>query len=526
MTRKTMLRLLPLLCALLATGAHAGEPLHRFALIAGNNHGGGQTRPLLYAEDDARKMARIFERLGGISQGDVALLLDGSAAEFLKALGTLERRAQAAKAHGEKTALYVYYSGHSVDGALMLDGTELPLEALKSRLAQAPADVRIGIFDACRSGVLTRAKGVRHAPAFDIEARPTQDAHGTVILTSSAADEDSQESDALGGSYFTHHLASGLLGDADRSGDGEVTLGEAYAYAYSRTVADTADSLAGAQHPTFSFDLAGNGDWVLTEVPRDEGILFPAGLEPGTYYLVRDGRVSAEVVKDEGVARRIALVPGSYRVKRRLTDHLRIGEVSVPAGSVVALSDGMLHDAPFSDDPVKGLSVLRGGVRLNLFASLQSFIGGYARGLFPTAPLFGAQAELPDFFRPDWSWVLDVAVGGTSGTLDVASLGMPYRYSELSFGSELRIHFPRGRLAPFLGGRLAFLSFHRTFTDGSAPEQSYATFSPGVVGGATWRLSRTWSLSAEGQTNLMIYNVDDNRSLFFWGLGLTVGYAL
>ena len=51
-----------------------------------------------------------------------------------------------------------------------------------------------------------------------------------------------EESDLLGGSYFSHHLASGLLGDADRSADGRVTLAEAYAYAYERTVADTASS--------------------------------------------------------------------------------------------------------------------------------------------------------------------------------------------------------------------------------------------------------------------------------------------
>ena len=95
-----------------------------------------------------------------------------------------------------------------------------------------------------------------------------------MLLTSSAADEDSQEADRIGGSYFSHHLASGLLGDADRSGDGRVSLAEAYAYAYARTVADTAESAAGAQHPTFSYELAGNGDVVLTDVKsRTEGPL-------------------------------------------------------------------------------------------------------------------------------------------------------------------------------------------------------------------------------------------------------------
>lgn len=519
------------LCFVAALGVARAQPpaqgpMHRFALIAGNNHGGGRTQSLLYAEDDAKRMARIFERLGGVAKGDVALLLDGGAEDFLGALGDLERRAQAAKARGETTALYVYYSGHSVDGALRLGDTALPLAALKSRLAQAPADVRIGIFDACRSGLLTRAKGVRRAPAFDIEARPTRDARGTVILTSSAADEDSQESDEIGGSYFSHHLASGLLGDADRSGDGEITLGEAYAYAYDRTVADTAASAAGAQHPTFSFDLAGNGDWVLTELPRDEGVRFPAGLPGGTYYLVRDGRVAAEVAKESGVARQIALVPGTYRVKRRLPDRLRIGEVQVPAGQIVELSDVRLHDAPFSDDPVKGLSHRRGGARIDLVGALQSFVGGYARGLFPTSPLIGVQLELPDFFRPHWSWALDLAVGASQGAIALGPSGLPYRFSELTLGTSILFRFPHGAWSPFVGARLEYLSMHRTFDDPTTPEQGYASFSPGLVGGATLNLNRTWSLTAQARAQDLLYNVDDNRSLLFLELGLTVGYAL
>src|SRR4029078_11847178 len=130
----------------------------------------------------------------------------------------------------------------------------------------------------------TRTKGARRAPAFEIQADGPRDAKGVVILTSSSSDEDSQESDLVGGSYFSHHLASGLLGGADKSGDGQVTLFEAYAYAYDRTVADTAESAAGAQHPPFSYDLAGNGDLVLTDVAaRHEGVYIPRRAPVGVY---------------------------------------------------------------------------------------------------------------------------------------------------------------------------------------------------------------------------------------------------
>ncbi|HZL20822.1 MAG TPA: caspase family protein, partial [Polyangia bacterium] len=310
------------------TSAHA-ETLHRFAVVMGNDRGGGDTRPLLYAGADARKVYDILTRLGGVQVEDANLIVDGSAGDLQAALGKVERQAAEATRRGEKTALFFYYSGHAKDGALRLGDTRLPIETLKALVAAAPVDIRIAILDSCRSGAMTRSKGARKAPAFQIESESPRDAKGLVILTSSASDEDSQESDLIGGSYFSHHLASGLLGGADRSGDGRVTLFEAYAYAYERTVADTADSAAGAQHPTFSYDLAGNGDLVLTDVAsRHEGIYLPRQAPSGVYFMVDgQGFVAAEINKGEGVDRRVALAPGRYRVKRRLGDRLRVGEL-------------------------------------------------------------------------------------------------------------------------------------------------------------------------------------------------------
>ena len=40
----------------------------------------------------------------------------------------------------------------------------------------------------------------------------------------------------LGGSLFTHHLLSAMRGASDSDGDGQVTLFEAYSYAYERTL--------------------------------------------------------------------------------------------------------------------------------------------------------------------------------------------------------------------------------------------------------------------------------------------------
>jgi uncharacterized caspase-like protein len=513
-----------------STSAHA-EGLRRFAVIVGNDTGGRDTRPLLYARADARKVHDILTRLGGVAPADAQLVLDGTAQDLLAALAGAERRAAEAEARGERTALVLYYSGHAKDGALRLGETQLPLDSLKARLSSSPADVRIAILDSCRSGELTRTKGARRAPAFAVQADGPRGAKGLVILTSSASDEDSQESDLVGGSYFSHHLASGLLGGADKSGDGRVTLFEAYAYAYDRTVADTAESAAGAQHPTFSYDLAGNGDLVLTDVvARREGLYLPREAPGGVYYLVdRQGVVAAEITKNEGGDRRVALSPGRYRVKRRLADRLRVGEVDVPSGQMITLDENRLRDAPFSDDPVKGAYRPDVSTRWTLsggFGYQSVFDAPTRESLFPATGLFGVDVQLRNFFRRDWVWGLDVAGGGANGAVTLPTTTAPFHFSELSFATSLVVEWPHRSLTPFVGGRLAMLAMSRRFQDDAFPAQFFATASPGVVGGVNWHLSQSWALVLRARLHYLLYNVDENRSLGFWELATAVSYDL
>jgi uncharacterized caspase-like protein len=527
------MKTVPLIALCLLAGAvpARAEGLRRFAVVIGNDSGGRDTRPLLYARSDARKVHDILTRLGGVRAEDADLVLDGTADEVLSALAAVERRADAARRAGEHTALILYYSGHAKDGALRLGDTTLSLDALKGTLARAPVDIRIAILDSCRSGVLTRTKGARRVPAFEVESQSARDAKGLVILTSSTSDEDSQESDLIGGSYFSHHLASGLLGGADRSGDGRVTLFEAYTYAYDRTVADTADSAAGAQHPTFSYDLAGNGDLVLTDVAgRHEGIYLPRAAPAGVYYLV-DGRgfVAAEVAKADA-DRRIALAPGRYRVKRRLADRLRVGEIEVPRGQLVTLEEARLRDAPFSDDPVKG------GVRvdvarwsLGVGATYQSIFDAPTRAsLFPATGMLAAELSVRNFLRRDWVWAFDLGAGSAAGAVPLGGPDSvaPFRFSEVSLATSIVVEWPgrRWALTPFVGGRLALLLMTRRFDDGAFPAQFFSTLSPGIVGGVAWQMSRSFALVARGRVHYLLYNVDENRSLGYWELATAVSY--
>ena len=344
----------------LAVRASAAEP-RRFALVAGAPDGGAGTVRLRYAERDARRIHGILTRVGGVRPEDARLLLSAGAGDFRRALAELSERAAAARARGERTVLLVYYSGHAKDGALRLGRGRVPFDELRDALEAAPADVRVGLIDSCRSGAIARAKGVRPAPAFDVSAAE-EGPRGLVLIASSAADEDSQESDAIGASWFTHHLASGLLGGADASGDGRVTLSEAYAYAYARTVGSTASSAGGVQHPVFLYDLGGAGDLVLTDLaPVEGGLVLPAAAEG--LYVVLDGagRAVAEVAKGVGAERRVALPPGRYTVKKRLADDsgLLVAQVAVTGGAPAVVEDARMDRVPLDRDPQKGFSGAR-----------------------------------------------------------------------------------------------------------------------------------------------------------------------
>jgi hypothetical protein len=515
------------LLAAASTGARA-QGLHRFAVVVGNDTGGGDTRPLLYASADARKVYDILTRLGGVRAEDATLLIGAGAPDVVAALAKVAWQAGEAARRGEHTALFFYYSGHAKDGALRLGETRIGVDDVKARIAATPVDVRVAILDSCRSGAITRSKGARKAPAFEIEAdSPSRDTKGLVILTSSTSDEDSQESDLIGGSYFSHHLASGLLGGADRSGDGRVTLFEAYAYAYDRTVADTAESAAGAQHPTFSYDLAGNGDLVLTDVAtRHEGVYLPREAPSGVYFLVdKSGFVAAEINKGDGADRRVALAPGKYRVKRRLADRLRVGEIDVPQGQLVSLEERRLHDAPFSDDPVKGASRVDLSSRWSLGAgaTYQSvFAAPSGASLFPAVGMLSIDVALRNFLRRDWVLGFDVAGGSSNST--VTSVGAPFHFTELSAATSLTVEWPRGDFVPFVGARFALLLMNRTFTDDAYPQQFFSTLSPGVTAGLGWHATRRLALVGRARLHYLLYNVDGDRSLGYWELASMVSY--
>ena len=324
----------------LAATAHA-DGARRFAIVVGNNTGASDEPRLRYAEADAAKVADTLVELGDVARTDVTVLGGGSALALRTAFDTTKRRIGDWHAGGGTSAiLFFYYSGHSDGISLELGPDRLPRPELRALLASTGADVRVVIVDTCRGGSLLATKSGRAGSGFDVRLEDEPTTRGEVFLTSSAANEIALESKEVAGSLFTHHLVSGLRGAADSSGDGKVTLGEAYAYAYARTRSSTAETFVGTQHPTFEYTLTGEGDLVLTSlVQRDAALVLPSGYDRMIVVALPRRAVVAEVSGDG--QRRLAVAGGHYAVLAFRGDRALVAQVDLSVGSehVVAAVD-------------------------------------------------------------------------------------------------------------------------------------------------------------------------------------------
>ncbi len=276
----------------LLVGLAAAE--QRYALVVGSNQGDATDPLLSFAEEDARRVAQVFQDLGQIPPDAVVTLYRPDANRLRATLDHLAERV-AREPAGEEVILFVYYSGHADATDLHLAGSHLPLSELRDRVLAVSAEARVLVVDACRAGELTRFKGARPVEPFTIIAAAPAATQGLAIMTSAAVGEDAQESDRLRGWVFTHHLLAGLRGAADSSSDGRVTLLESYQYAYTQTVATTSVAPE-LQHSPFSLDLRGHDDLVLTRLdqPGPSGLL---SFTEGGDYLIFEPRGQRLVVE-------------------------------------------------------------------------------------------------------------------------------------------------------------------------------------------------------------------------------------
>ncbi|GHG91116.1 caspase family protein [Comamonas sp. JC664] len=387
MTRSflSLLLLVPVLASAAPESSAPQAAVRRFALLVGVNDGGEGRARLRYAVTDARSFGDVLEELGGVQPQDKLMMMEGDRAALESALARFKSMLSAAATPGTRIEALIYYSGHSDEQGLLLQKDRFGYRELRKALESLPADVRIAILDSCASGTLARRKGGVRRPAFVVDASSA--VRGHAILTSSSEDEVSQESDRIGGSFFTHNLVSGLRGAADMSGDGRVTLHEAYQFAFHETLARTEETRAGAQHPAYDIELAGTGDLVMTDLRSTSAVLVLGDLVDGRLY-VRDaeGRLVVELKKYAGRTTELGLQKGRYTVMRKLLDQTSQAEFELGDGGRTVLPASAFRT-------VQGeLTAMRGGgampvVEAPVSAGVAEHAGHRSRfvnvGLFP-----------------------------------------------------------------------------------------------------------------------------------------------
>jgi Caspase domain len=406
------------------------RPMRRLAVVVGANDPAPGRQPLRYAHADAQLMADTLERVGRFAKQDVQTLLEPRPADVLAALDRVAREAQAA---GGESLLVFYYSGHSDGQQVFPHGEALALTDLRDRVARANARVRVAILDTCRGGGWTRTKGLSVGPPLDAADLMNVATEGTALLSSSSGLENAHEAAAVKGSFFTHHVAAGLLGAADKSGDGNITLQEVFEYAQQRTVRDSARMAATAQHPSFDLQLRGRQDVVLAQIASSPSALEVAQSNPLEIIHLGSGVTVAETPAGQRRLR-LALAPGRYLVRRVADRRVYSKEVDVGPGAAtsldetqlemtgderLALKDGAAHEQSYSNHS----TMARGWWELRL-----------ALGASTGARSFGSSLYAPRKDDLDRSFASVSTL--TYGITDRLSLQVPLPALSYRFGQE------------------------------------------------------------------------------------------
>jgi len=521
-------RTLVVLVMTVLTAQPALAGVRRIAILAGNNLGAESGRPLYYAERDAEKVNEVLTLMGGFHEADSRVYLGATRNQLLRAMGEVQDDIAWSQDRGDEVVFLFYYSGHADENGLQLGRTELSYDEIDALLERSGADVKVALLDACQSGTLTRTKGGSRAPGFVFDVTERLEASGTVVITSSTGDEASQESDEIGGSYFTYFLVSGLHGAADADDDGHVTLSEAYEHVYHQTVLRTSTTRSGTQHPTFEWDLAGTGAVVLTELDSDRAFLGFGDQLHGDFS-VFDATRKAFVgeIRAEGTPMKLAVRPGRYLVQQRFPTHLVVADVVAWEGEVTELLGEDFHAVEYENDLAKGsmeelareARMPRTSARI-LWGSIGASNATFASSYLPRVPAVGLSVRRQALEGRTWTSA-DLAWGGGRSELQITSVpdvpvGLTYVTGAVGFG-----YAASWKAFEAAGGlRVGLLWAERSFDEEQAvPTQSMTAFAPGLVGRLGWQPGR-FQLELELQSTYVPYAVDEETR----GFGLSAGY--
>lgn len=353
---------------------------NRYAVIIGQNDGGRQYKPLKYAEEDARRFSDLLIDIGGFERNNIISLTGTDSLQINDALKKTAEKLARNKA--EINSLFLlYYSGHADETSILLGKSRYSFEALQKEISNFPSGIRIAIFDACQSGVITAFKGGARADPFYLQNQPQ--VKGQVIIASSAANERAQESDALKGSVFSFHWLNGLRGSADMSADRKVTLNEAYQYAYRKTVETSALASGEIQHPVYRFSIQGQGDILLTDLEKASGGILIEKSCVGKFLVLSENYldVFADFYKDKTVEQFISLAPGRYTIINAQGRDIGTYQFSISKNRKKQIRKSDFEPVTLVQSRLKGASSLEYSTEEQTIGPLSRFSFGFGTGL-------------------------------------------------------------------------------------------------------------------------------------------------
>lgn len=484
-------------------GTPADAETRRIAVVVGNNRGTESQPTLRFAEADASKIAHLLAELGNVDEENVLLLQGQAPADLADAIRLAGKRARSW--HDEpdvRVLLFFYFSGHSDGKALDLGTKQVTFDQLKAWIGNVDADVRLMVIDSCKSGSLLQSKGGTHVSAFEIRMNDDLPNLGEALITSSAANESALESEEIRGSFFTHYFVSGLRGAADTSGDGQVSLGEAYKYAFVHTESATAATLGGIQHPSYDYRLSGQGELILTNLSAASAtLMLPEGFDRVLISNVRRDEIAAELTSQ--TASKVALPPGRYSVRawkggRQLVAGIRLAD----------RAQSVLHAEDFVDVQKSIATTAKGGEDItdrqngwNTFVAL-----GWTRGVAEDlgAGVMAARVSLRTATGRGFTLNVDGAIGETSAFTE-------YRAAALvGYGLGLT----SGRFSGLLSGSLGGGMIAQRTGPGHTAATPAGVASPAASG--AWWMSRHLALGVEADLSLAIYKRDRSLVSSVW----------
>ncbi|MCP3143756.1 caspase family protein [Pyxidicoccus xibeiensis] len=501
----------------------------RMALLVGiSEFDDPHWRGLRYTTKDATDLAAALKDPARGRFDTVRVLTrpeETTRASILAALRQLKQ-----EAHRPDDVVVVYFSAH---GTLARDNqgelrrylvtrdasfraipqTALSMDSLKAEFDGLASRRRLLVLATCHSGsgksllpkeLEAELSGIKAG----FYARPLEESsRASLVFAACDWGETAREDEGLRNDIYTHFLIEGLGGNADRNVDGAVTATEVHDYARRRTFAFT----EGRQRPSAEILEVGADPVVLSGTIARTGRpeLFSYNPRLDGFTLKVDGETRTEL---PGGA---AVTPGKRTVELTKGDAVLVRrDVELGVGERLPLERLLLEAFPR-----RSLSLLGG---MFTFADARS-----RSELLPRAPEVAVSLRLEDRPLENFGLLFDVSFStGRQALQLLPGSEVPFGYTTLTAGAALPYLWRWERVTLFAGPRVAALYLGRSFdVETFAGSQSFFTVSPGVVGGAVWRVGERLELMSQAQLMLTYVVVDgQGQAVGFTGAWAGVGY--